>query len=202
MYILYADSNIGTSAAISNTSELTDIGGYACYQREGNYWTMIDGEECLVIDVQSATKINDDVSADVKSSTSNYPSFWGNKTTVSLSTKLSYTDDIDLSRGDYYSPIFELPDTYGSYEGLEITTNHIVKHTYDILVVTQDPFTTSSWNVESTSITFDVFSRTRVIIVNKGFPVTKVGIVFLASSSGRDDFELSFTQFEKKNEYS
>lgn len=30
---------------------LTDVHGYMCYEREGEYWTMLDGEECMVIDL-------------------------------------------------------------------------------------------------------------------------------------------------------
>lgn len=196
----YADSNVDTTVAISESAELTDIGGFACYQRDGNYWTMLDGEECLVIDFQDMVPTNNSISTTSAQETdSKFLSSWKNKAYIPLSPETSYKTQIDLSNGDYYSPIFELSHfpnhTYNGY--IQLSTNHIVNHSYDIEIYVKYQNLTD-WFMDGTRhLTFNIVGKTQVIIIGGGgYDVDCVGLRFLSSSTGRDDFECTFTQYK------
>lgn len=191
----YADSNVDTTVAISESAELTDIGGFACYQRDGNYWTMLDGEECLVIDFQDMVPTNNSISTTSAQETdSKFLSSWKNKAYIPLSPETSYKTQIDLSYGDYYSPIFEL-SKFMDNQYMELSTNHIVKNSYDIEIYMKYQ-NMSEWLMKPVNITFNIFAKTHVIWVGLGSGYLDcVGMRFLSSSTGRNDFECTFTQY-------
>ena len=196
----YADSNVDTTVAISESAELTDIGGFACYQRDGNYWTMLDGEEYLVIDFRDILPTNNFISTtNTQEPDSKSLSSWENKAYIPLSPETSYKTQIDLSNGDYYSPIFELSHfSNGTYNGyIQLSTNHIVNNSYDIEIYVRYQNMTD-WFMDGTRhLTFNIFGKTQAILIGgASFDVDCVGLKFLSSSTGRDDFECTFTQYK------
>ena len=44
-------ADVSTMSDLNEVGETINIGGYECYERDGQYWTIDDGDECLVIDV-------------------------------------------------------------------------------------------------------------------------------------------------------
>lgn len=84
-----------------------NIGGYECYERDGQYWTIDDGDECLVIDVGdcddyevcSPVSLNDDIP---------FPPNWTNSRVLYSPHNTVREDTADLSQGDYCSPLFRV----------------------------------------------------------------------------------------------
>lgn len=76
------------------------IGDYECYVANGQYYTEIDGETYLVIDLDegAAEKNNSNISA--------YANNWQNGSVVDISDGSSYSDTINASKADDCTPIF------------------------------------------------------------------------------------------------
>ena len=110
---------ISTSVMAETVTEpaMVDINGYSCYERDGEYWTILDGIEYLVVNLDDFTEV----------ATENYPEAaslydvssecpigrppfgeWVYNGYVELteSNNYAYRDRCYLTYGDYYSPIF------------------------------------------------------------------------------------------------
>lgn len=91
-----------------------DIKGYSCYERDGHYWTILDGEEYLVIDVGDIEDyVTNPNEINIYSQTSTtaideLPPFWTNSSIVNVPHGFEHTEVADLSNGDYCSPIFQI----------------------------------------------------------------------------------------------
>lgn len=198
----YADSNVDTSVAVSETAELTDIGGYACYERDGNYWTMIDGEEYFVVDtrealeaVSSAETVSNAQTAAVTplADTVTPPPGWNNSTFMWIYNEQTYTDKVDLSRGDYCSDILNMTPIMKDFK-FTIKTNHIRNHNYDFQFYYHHSSPINKWDCESANITFNGIINFKVLIPGTASGIIDyVGIKVLSSSEGRRDFQYWFT---------
>ena len=189
----YADSNVDTFVAISETAELTNIGGYACYERDGNFWTLIDGEEYLVIDTRDWA-IGSDTSMTTYSQNASVgaPTNWGNMTYVPLPDGTSYTDSVDLSKGNYYSPIYETTPSRDEFK-FKFDTNHVLNHTYNMTFWYHFE-STDEWHPEPVTITFNGIPGFKIIhpgtLVNV---IDAMGVEIDADSTGRNDFKYTIT---------
>lgn len=147
------------------SSELVDIHGFACYERDGQFYTMLDGDECLVIDLD---KICADVVKEGVSVQSTYsgdyldpPEGWtNNKLTLAIPGSM-YTDTCDLTNGDYCSPIHQM--VYhgdGNYK-VSIKTNQWASNTYILNVWVH----LHEWiESDQVAVTFSVFGHSHTII--------------------------------------
>ncbi len=189
----YADSNVDSPVAISETAELTDIGGYACYQKDGNFWTLIDGEECLVIDTRDWAFSSDTSMATYSQNASvGTPTNWGNMTYVPLPDGTSYTDSVDLSKGNYYSPIYETTPSRDEFK-FKFDTNHIINHTYTITFWYHFE-STNEWHPETVTLTFNGIPGFKIIYPGSLVKVIDSMCVEIdANSPGRDDFKYTIT---------
>ncbi len=182
----YADSNVDVPVSVSETVELTDIGGYACYQRDGNYWTMLDGEECLVIDLSTlAGTLSEPASA---TSSITPPPYWNNNEFVYLSDYDGYSGEVDLSKGDFYSPVFEVSPELADCR-IDFKTDHIKPNKYKIKIWTHHMAPVNEWVPYTTEHNFNLVARSMVLLTGSESKVSDAfGFKIYADSLGRDDF--------------
>lgn len=95
--------NFSAAAEAIAEPELTDIHGYMCYERDGEYWTVLDGVEYLVLDLDTFVPVESDVNPLERNFPMGKPSGWGNDETIELTySNPSYEDFCDLSGGKNY----------------------------------------------------------------------------------------------------
>lgn len=100
-------ADVTTASDINEDGGTINIGGYECYERDGQYWTIDDGEECLVIDVGDCedygvcapASVDDDIP---------FPPNWTNSRVLYSPHNTVREDTADLSKGDYCSPLFRV----------------------------------------------------------------------------------------------
>jgi len=184
------DGAINTTSFVDN-EELTDICGYMCYQRDGNFFTMLDGEEYLVIDTRETLE-NSNSPLTTYASFS-VPSGWGNSSFISLPDGQSYTDSVDISIGDYYSPIYMVTPKMTDFR-FEIDTDHVLNHQYYIKFYYHFQSPLNSWHIEDATITFNLIPGYKIIVPGTMSGIIDgVGIRILDTSEGRDDFDYTIT---------
>lgn len=190
----YADSNVDTSIAISETAELTDIGGYACYERDGNYWTVLDGEEYLVIDTRDVlAKAGEWAGTNSVKASIGEPTGWKNNTHISLANGASYTDDVYITQGDYYSPIFEVTPNMTDFR-FRFKTNHFLTYSYEITFWYHFQNPINEWHPETVTIKFNSLGNNKIISPGTMSGVIDgVGIEIDSANSSQKDFEYTFT---------
>lgn len=193
----YADSNDDTSAPVSDAAYLTDIGGYACYQRDGNYWTVIDGEEYLVIDTRPALKTTNAQNITVKAQNNSlpFPTGWGNDTYYGLlADGSSYTGDVNLSKGDYYSPIFEVNPEFNDFR-FQISSNHFIgNYNYKFYFYYHHKSPINQWDPEYASVSFGWPINTKVLIPGTASGIIDgLGVNILKEGSSSINFKLTIT---------
>ena len=110
---------INTSVMAETVTEpaTVDINGYSCYERDGEYWTVLDGVEYLVVNLDDFTEV---AAEDYPEMASLYgvsdecpigrPPYgqWIYNGYVELSESNNYTyrDRCYLTLADYYSPVY------------------------------------------------------------------------------------------------
>lgn len=118
--VMAVTANLSVAAETISNPELTDIHGYMCYERDGEYWTMLDGEEYMMIDLdkliaegeaEECTTVLSTASGDI-----GCPNGWMNRSIVEINNSSpSYDSPFDLTRGDYYTPIFKIDANKSDY---------------------------------------------------------------------------------------
>lgn len=104
-----------TSAAAENIEDIEDssyvLAGHYCYEDDGNYWTDIDGETYLVINLDEISD-SQPTTASLVSTCSvlqDYPtSSWGNQTQRPVPHGSSYNGYANVSVSNAYSPVFKV----------------------------------------------------------------------------------------------
>lgn len=98
------------SATIVSHAEEIKIGEYDCYIKDDEYFTVIDGREYMIINLDCNDNIVTDAALinELNAATiSDYPqSSWGNKRLYDLRTDGPYSERVNLNNGTYYSPSF------------------------------------------------------------------------------------------------
>lgn len=190
----YAESSANTSAAISETTELTDIGGYACYQRDGNFWTVIDDEEYLVVDTRPVLdKIKNQYSINSTNASIGAPAGWKNVKYVSLLDGQSYTDNVDIKSGDYYSPIFKVTPKMNDFR-FKFDTNHFLSYTYDMTFWYHFQSPLDEWDAECVTITFNGIPGYKIIMPGTMSGIIDgVGVEITSATSSQKNFKYTIT---------
>ena len=114
--------NVSVMAETVSEPEMIDINGYPCYERDGQYWTVLDGEEYLVINLDEIMDEPMESGSDEDSGINPCSGIvdecpigtppllvdWIYNGCVELSEANNYTydDRCYLTYGDYYSPIY------------------------------------------------------------------------------------------------
>ncbi|MBD5103275.1 MAG: hypothetical protein HDT47_00215 [Ruminococcaceae bacterium] len=90
-----------TYAYEAEKNDLVQIGEYECYVIEGQYYTEIDGETYLVIN------LDENVTEDDGSNISFYTTNWQNGRVVDISDGSTYSDTMNASQADDCTPIIQ-----------------------------------------------------------------------------------------------
>lgn len=147
---------------------------------------MLDGEEYLVIDLCSMA-----LSADNTNSTYvsiNTPPGWGNNTFVTLRDYQTYSGKVDLSKGDFYSPIFEIAPELADCR-FDFSTNHIVNNKYYMRIWSHYKKPLDNWEPYYSEETFNLVIHTKVLLTGSSSSlIDAFGFEILSDSPGRDDF--------------
>lgn len=129
------DESVAIAAAAN--AEFVDINGYNCRLVDGEYVTVIDGEEYIVIDLGSG--ISDGIS------TYSFRDPWDGVPQVDVSDGSEYTASVDLTLGDYKSPIY-YTGTSNPDLSAYIGTGYWVPQLYHFQIHTYEPAT--GWTLQ------------------------------------------------------
>lgn len=91
--------------------ETINICGYECYEIDGNYWTIDNGDLCLVVNLDDFKECdaNNNVAPTSLNDTSKDPTGdWQNPRFVECPHGYEREDTADISKGNYDSPIFRV----------------------------------------------------------------------------------------------
>lgn len=191
--------NLSVAAEAITEPELTDIHGYMCYERDGEYWTMLDGEEYLVIDLDNfvtsdteEVSINDEAS--LYSAQSNDspigvpPVNWYYCGYVNMTNAGSYSDSGYIGSGHQDSKIFYCPrPAEDKILTARISTKHFFDNAYDITVYIHD--NQLNWTGEEKSFHFNTLVNNHVLFTGTAEKIIDgFALRFLTSSTGEASF--------------
>lgn len=196
--------NFSAAAEAIAEPELTDIHGYMCYERDGEYWTNLDGVEYLVINLDNLAVVSDEADA-FENNSSAYSSnaidcpigtpsqygWWTYTGWVDLRNGGSYKDRCYLTYGNYHCPIyvFSPKATNGHlYESrFSLSTEVVLPNTYNLTM----SFHTQGigWHpLKDFTITFSAFKQLHAILTGTlGPEMDGVAIRFNDSSTGQKE---------------
>lgn len=149
-------------------AELVDINGYSCYERDGEYWTVLDGQEYLVIDLDqfipndAQASFNEEdcspYSAQATTSPIGKPDGHINPNWVDLTaTGGSYEDRCYLTYGDYYSPVYYFNNELNMHAipTAKISTKVVLPNTYYLDIYVHYIDHTGGWRIMGNRKRFD-----------------------------------------------
>lgn len=153
-----AENSAQTS--IGEVKETVWVGGYECWEENGNYYTMIDSEAVLVIDCTDTSKLSKCVSVTESSIGSSTAMYAGVRYEENLSDGHEYAGRIDISNGDCSTPIFYV-SRKSQYRHFLFKTGFVLPEKYSITVWVDYAddlgYGMTGWNTRSYVITFNAF---------------------------------------------
>lgn len=125
----YADA---VETTPEQTQEMVCIAGYDCWEEDGNYYSIVDGEVALIIDLSDLSHLSKDVTI-IDASAAPSSVARGVRYDVDLSNGNTYEGQIDLTNGDCSTPIFYRSGTcpYGRFK---FKTKFVFGNTYKFTV--------------------------------------------------------------------
>ncbi len=168
------------TAGVYEVEDTVRVGEYDCRVENGEYYTEIDGETYLVIDLDDC-----EWTADEEFSRSAGSSEWRNGPEVDISDGSKYKGTLDISEGDDSTPIFigidpENPRSgrmsYAIYAGFLWSNNYKVNmHTYDSQL---------GWQSTTRYINFAITTNEHVLLTGSvNFLPPKICLTFLKEDS-------------------
>lgn len=155
----------------SSSSDLINIGGYNCYEKSGQYFTIIDGEEYLAIDVRNILPESSDNAVFALESVHpiSKPRGWKNDERFTLADGEKHTDTCDISDGtEYHTPVFEITpkkDLTDDYR-LRIGTGQWLTNEYTIEFIFHSQWPIDEWlSMDTHTLKFNLFSSNHVIFI-------------------------------------
>lgn len=196
-------ANVSAAAETVSAPQLTDIHGYACYERDGEYWTVIDGQEYLVIDLdsfienESQTPFNEDSCSPYSTQATTSPigkpdghirQDWVNLTEAGG----SYEDRCYLTYGNYYSPVYYFVNEGNNRSEVtaNISTKVVFNNTYYIDVWVHTVDYTGAWHKVGIKKRFDFNAFNPIRALFTGTPnqiIDGLALVFLDDSPGQKE---------------
>lgn len=184
-------SSIAATASAETISldypETVTVGAYDCYVENDQYYTVLDGETYLVINLDNAVALNDeDGISSIAKSTS--------QKEVSI-VDTTYSGSIDITNGDDTTPIFVGRES-GYSRGFKISTKFFFSNDYTVSIYVYDSIG-SKWHKNSPiKITFNQVQSSHVLFTGTMVEYyTKAYIVFHKSgSTGEPKFNYTFSE--------
>lgn len=125
----YADT---VETATEQTRETVCIAGYDCWEEDGNYYSVVDGDLSLIIDLSDPNHLPKDVTV-TDSSAAPLSVARGARYDVDLSSGNTYEGQIDMTNGDCSTPIFFI-DKNCSYSRFKFKTKFVLNTSYRFTV--------------------------------------------------------------------
>lgn len=166
--------------------QLIQVGEYMCYEANGQYFTEIDGETFLVINLDCKETITDNLDI------STYSTDWMNGRVVDISDGSYYSDTMNASKSDDCTPIIVGKPTNGykfSIAYLPWVNNYNVNiHYYDSSL--------NIWRHEEKTLTFimEIVTYNILFTASASQLISKICVEFYNSSTGRFPFTYRIQQ--------
>lgn len=185
---------IGLTSSVSaektlSTTETVRVGNYDCLEKNGQYFTEINGESYLVINLDELEWKQEGVSR--ASSVG-----WLNGQEVDISDGSKYNGTVNMSNGDYSTPIFigYNPNTVTSSKlSYNISTSFVGSNSYTVDVHVYEHLS-KTWNTSTVTINFGLLSQKKVLFTGQSnVAPTKMCLTFdKDKSTGKESFDYSF----------
>lgn len=198
--IMAVGVNASISAEALNQPEITDINGYLCYERDAQYWTMLDGDEYLVVNLDDYTMVDAGEESIELYSTNNdcpigTPDGWYYCGYLDFSNGGSYTEGCYISTGDYDSKIYytgSLPQTQQYIA--KISTKQVLNNAYKMKIYLHNIYENKWLTPESVTITFNAFTPPHILFTGTTSQLYDgFAIRVLQSSTGETPFYYTIT---------
>lgn len=185
--VTMALSTGGATAEVVSSEEDSSymLAGHRCYERDGNYWTNIDGESYLVFNLDeisfnpsnSVASISDNVIQD-------YPfESWGNKTQMSVPHGFSYSGTADVTESNDFTPVlkvYPVADGVGADYRLTLDVKSGSAMSIDVFTRSGD----AGWSNEVKYVEFGVFTKTIKVFLGSNYLMTDaIAFEFLHDST-------------------
>lgn len=187
-------SSFGVSAfaeeVVEEQKELVQVGEYECWVEDGQYFTELDGEIYLVINLDELEWESEEISARSVSEV------WQNGTVVDLSDGSTYYGRVNIqTKTEDSTPIFiGYTASQGGRVSYIMSTGFVRANSYLTNVHIYDP-AESKWETSyDETISFSLTDQSRIIYTGAtGVAPTKICITFLQRlSTGEQIFNYSF----------
>lgn len=189
-----------TSAAYAETIETSTsastvkIGRYDCYLKsDGQYYTMLDGSEWLVIDVSGGAPENQASVSSIPPKNI-VPPLWPRSDRVTLVDNQKYIDVCDVTNSNYYSPIYDITPKMNDFR-IRIKTGQWLSNVYDAWIELHHQSPVDDWDSEPVTLKFGLFVPAQVLIVGTASAVTDMVAIEFAKPDGKQEtvFEYDIT---------
>lgn len=190
------------TAEIVTEPQLVDINGYSCFERDGQYWTMLDGVEYLVINIDEFAEPDLDVNSEISpqyniadecpiGAPSPYDWIYNGYVELTENNNYSYTDRCYLTYGDYYSPIYYFkPKNPNSSFAAKISANVSSFDTYYIQIWQHN--TAFGWMNNKSNESFNLLLREHTLFTGTTTQLVD-GLGFRFISDGVRQQQLYYT---------
>ena len=204
--LLAAYMMLSTSVTVFAENNVTMIAGYECYERDGEYYTMIDGTEYHIVMFEETEIVTDPVLLeqlnslfDENSNARNgYPSSWPNARTLDISDGSTYTARANLNYADYYSPglIVDISaDGNGSAGTIRVDYVTSPGTTTYYIDVTFHFYSVGEWKSTTKKIGFNSEIKNHILFMGTtATTIDKVCFKLAKNGAGNGAFDFSYTQ--------
>lgn len=162
---------LSTTLSIANTAHAEDvietkrtvkIGNYDCWSENGEYYTEINGEVGLVINLDELSSQSDTNQISLLSET--MLDWEHGNVEFDLTDGKSYNGLITLKNNDDYTPIFRIVTEQSALSSLMFYTKFVLPNKYKITILTYNA-NTSEWNyAEPKTVTLSLAVRYFLIV--------------------------------------
>lgn len=173
--------------------ETVRVGNFDCWVENGQYFTVYEGEVCLVINLNdvsvqnAAAQETDDWVETID---------WKKGKQVDISDGEKYEGNINITNGDDCTPIFLGKPSDGSDVSYEISTGFVLPNTYKLRFYCYDSYLRDWYGYDTTVVFTQPFLTSRVLLSGTPTPNTiKCCIYFRKEgSTGEKSFRYWFRQ--------
>lgn len=178
--------------AAAQEYSMVEINGFNCYEIDGSYFTTIDGESYIVINLDECVWHIENTVAYNSSSSS-----WLNGPEVDISDGTRYNGTLDISSKDDSTPIFigYTPEgtTFNSRISYNFEAGFVLTNDYSVDVHVFDQIE-SRWSTTNVTLSFNILGQHKILFTGMtNSAPTKMCLTFLKDgSTGEKQIGYSF----------
>lgn len=203
--VIAINTNFAIAAESINETELVNINGYSCYEKDGQYWTTLDGGEYLILNLDDhnmvdagASFANSELSQYSASSSDcpiGTPGGWYYCGYIDFSSGGSYTEGCYISTGDYDSKIYYTgPLAQTAKYIAKISTKQILTNTYNAKIYLHNTYQNKLETPISKSLSFSIGTPAHILVTGTASQLYDgFALKFLQNSTGETPFYYTIT---------